>query len=316
MSISEDKFRDHIQKIVQETTPDSDRPLTLDELRQLAESMGVSESEWNLLLEKAEKSLEQAKGHLRVENYAEAIQSAEEATSINPYIKDGNAILAQSYYKLGSVDKNKQLLDKAVHYARMELKNDPMDSIAMNVLSAVEHENREGKFSKKLIMTIGVIVGAVVVIFLLLYTCKQTVDRNDIEQIVAEGEPADRKLERLLSDVEQLKANYTSAIERRNQDALELAGIIDDRRLKNEFMDAITDYDLESIDDSEQNFRIALAEVRSNYSIDERMQVRLDGGNNRINTEKKRYEQGVAAYNTAYDLHEDELTKDFDRIEE
>ncbi|MCH2224574.1 MAG: hypothetical protein MK066_07365, partial [Crocinitomicaceae bacterium] len=149
MSFSEEKFRDHIKEVVKQTSYDSDRPLTLDELRQLAESMGVSDREWLELMGKAEDALTLALGHLKVQNYTDAIATAEEATSINPYIKDGNAILAQSYCQLGHIEKNEELYLKAAHYARMELKNDPMDSVALNVLSATEQYRQEGTFSKK-----------------------------------------------------------------------------------------------------------------------------------------------------------------------
>jgi hypothetical protein len=292
MSFSEDKFRDHTQQMVRSQSHDSDRPLTLEELKELAEGMGVSEREWGELMIKAEQTLNAALGHLRVENYTDAILNAEEATSINPYIKDGNAILAQCYYKLGLVDKNDELFTKAAHYARMELKNDPLDSLALNVLSAVETIQKEGTFSKKTIRTVAYVAGALVLVFVLLFMCTRAVSEDDIMV----GTPT--QMNDLMNDVNTTEAAYVSAIERRNDIALELVGLVDDRSARNELKESITEYDFKNIRISEQRFRLALSEVKANMEIDQEMSVRLQGGENRINSEKRRYQAAVADYNS------------------
>ena len=312
MSFSEDKFRDHIKQVVKSTTFETDRPLTLEELKELAEGMGVSEREWGELMIKAEQTLNAAIGHLKVENYTDAIEMAEEATSINPYIKDGNAILAQCYYKLGLVDKNDELLTKAGHYARMELKNDPLDSIALNVLSAVETIQKEGRFSKKTIRTVAYVIGALLLVFILLYMCTRTVSREDVRQEINAGSP-DQKMTRLTSTVNSAEAAYISAIERRNDIALELVGQVDDRSDRNELKESITEYDFDEIRKSEQRFRLALSDVKSNMDINQEMSVRLQGGENRINSEKRRYQAAVATYNST--LESSDVEGDFEPIE-
>ena len=312
MSFSEEKFKDHIRQVVKSTSFDGDRALTLPELKELAEGMGVSEREWGELMIKAEQSLNLALGHLKVENYTDAIETAEEATSINPYIKDGNAILAQSYYKLALVDKNDELLTKAGHYARMELKNDPLDSLALNVLSAVEAIQKEGKFSSKTIRTVAYIVGALLLVFVLLYMCTSTVSEGDVNKAIENGAPQ-QNLTRLTQSVKTTEAAYISAIERRNDIALELIGQIDDRSDRSDLKESIIDYDFDKIRKSEQNFRLALSQVLSNMEIKNEMNVRLQGGENRINSEKRRYQGAVASYNST--LESSDSPGDFEPIE-
>ncbi len=311
MSFSEEKFRDHIKQVVKATSYDADRALTLDELKELAEGMGVSEREWNELMIKAEQALNLAIGHLKVENYTDAIETAEEATSINPYIKDGNAVLAQCYYKLALVDKNDELLTKAAHYARMELKNDPLDSTALNVLSAVEAIQKEGKFSKKTIRTVAYVIGALLLIFIVLYMCTSTVSKQEI-QTISSG-TADQQMLRLKRNVSATEAAYISAIERRNDIALELIGQIDDRSTRNELKASITDYNFDEIRSSEQRFRLALSDVISEMEISEEMKVRLQGGENRINSERSRYQAAVSSYNSTLESSDPE--GDFEPIE-
>lgn len=311
MSFNEEKFRDHIKQVVKATSYDADRALTLDELKELAEGMGVSEREWNELMIKAEQSLNLAIGHLKVENYTDAIETAEEATSINPYIKDGNAILAQCYYKLALVDKNDELLTQAAHYARMELKNDPLDSIALNVLSAVEAIQKEGKFSKKTIRTVAYVVGALVLVFVILFMCTRTVSTDGGNTVISGG--ADQQLLRLKRNVGSTEAAYISAIERRNDIALELVAQINDRSVRKELKESITEYDFDNIRSSEQRFRLALSEASSDIEINEEMRVRLQGGENRINSERSRYQAAVASYNTT--LESSDPQEDFEPIE-
>lgn len=312
MSFSEEKFRDHIKQVVKSTSFDIDRALTLPELKELAEGMGVSEREWDELMIKAEQSLNLALGHLKVENYTDAINMAEEATSINPYIKDGNAILAQSYYKLALVDKNNELLTKAGHFARMELKNDPLDSIALNVLSAVETIQKENRFSSKTIRTVAYVVGALLLVFVLLYMCTSTLSEKDITQTIEAGAP-DQQLIRLTRTVKTTEAAYISAIERRNDIALELVGQIDDRNDRNDLKESIIEYDFDKIRKSEQTFRLVLSNVLSNMEIKQEMSVRLQGGENRINSEKRRYQGAVASYNSTLESSDPE--GDFEPIE-
>lgn len=318
MSFSEDKFRDHISEVIRQTANDSERPLTLAELKELAESMGVTEREWNDLMIKAETSLNLALGHLKAENYTDAIQCAEDATSLNPYIKDGNAILAQSYYKLGIVDKNDVLFSKAEHYARMELKNDPLDTVAINVLSAIESIKGEGKYSKKLIRTIAYVAGGAVLIFLLLYMCRTSMQEEETKNYIQEtinGNP-EARLTLLKAEAEKAQKTFIAAIERRNQDALEVVSFIANASTKKAFTETITNYDFDNIGASEQAYRLMLSEVKSQTSINSDLETRLEGGDNRINTAKKRYLEAVANYNAILDQFKNDVGNQFDPIEE
>ncbi|MFT5858472.1 MAG: tetratricopeptide (TPR) repeat protein [Flavobacteriaceae bacterium] len=301
MSFSEDRFREHLKQVVASQSKDSDRPLTLSELKELAEGMGVSDSEWETLMTKAEVSMATALKHLNVENYTDAIASAEEATALNPYIKDGNAILAQSYYKLGIVDKDDQLFIKSEAYARMELKNDPLDSTALNVLSAIEQIRKEGKYSNKLIKTVGIAIGGILLIFFLMYTCTGNLNEDTVKEIYAEQNSSDNVLTSQRREAKKLEASYIQAIETRNESALEIVGQIKDSQLKKKFTEAVTSFNFERIKHSEQTYRLLLSEVKSSVRIDENSRIILEGSDNRINVAKKRYVVAVTVYNSTLD---------------
>lgn len=295
MSYSEDKFKNHIQEVMKVTEYDPNRALTFIELKELALSMGLSESEWNDLLQKAESSLVTALAHMKVENYTDAIQSAEEATSINPYIKDGNAILAQCYLKLALVEKKNELLSNAEHYARMELTNDPLDSVALNVISAVESQKQEQKSSKTNLKMVGIIGGGILAAFLILYTCSK--GNKEATQSTVNLVNETKDIESISSKVESRKSIYHSAIQRRNEFALELLGAIRSDRMKAEFRKAIDNYSFTEISSSEKAFKLAWGEAKAADYFTDADFVNMEGQTNRIATAKKRYLVEVANYN-------------------
>jgi len=167
MDYNEEKFKQHIKEVVATADIDSDRPLTLSELKELAISMGLSDSDWDKLLKEAEGHLSIAEKHLSARNFVDAVEAADKATAINPYIKNGNSILAQAYLMQWIDDSDPEKRNKAEFYARKEIKVDPNDKRAINVLSTVQNKKRiagEGdKIKKYIFIAVGII--AVLILF-------------------------------------------------------------------------------------------------------------------------------------------------------
>ena len=310
MSYSEDKFRDHIRAMVNKTQVDSDRPLTLEELKELALSMGMVDSEWDALLIKAEESLELAKNHLSVKNFLNAVESAEEATSINPYIKDGNAVLAQAYYQLSILEKNDEYLVKAGDYARRELINDPLDATALHILSAVENQNSEGRYSKKLFKYLAIGGAIVLLLFLALNLCTQRANSDDVAQIVRNGGSVDNRNITLLNTVEEKERLFTEAVRRRNDF---LIGWFSSQGNSN----AVTiaeDFDFDRLAKSESKLKKELGAARAKNDLSKDDQIRLEGLENRMAVEKKRWFEAITDYNSFLQNNSKE-TKGTDKIE-
>jgi len=312
MSYSEDKFRAHIQEVVKASEFDDNRALTLDELRELALSMGLTDREWQDLLIKAEVSLNTALAHLRVQNYTDAIQSAEEATSINPYIKDGNAILAQCYLKLAYVEKNQELFAKAEQYARMELKNDPLDGPALNVISAVEAEKQEGKTNKRSVKLAAYAGGGILLLFVVFFMCNRG---ESTVQSTNNGTLTNSDIVDLSANVESTESIYSAAIQRRNEMVLELLGAVQDEDLKNDLQKSVSNYDFDNIKDSESNLKIAWGNAKSTGYFNDADLVNMEGQTNRIATAKKRYLESVANYNSYLKNNKENLAKEYKLID-
>ncbi len=299
MSYSEEKFRDHIKIMLEKSEVDNDRPLTLDELKELALSMGLSDSEWNSLQKKADESLELAKNHLRVKNFLNAVESAEEATSINPYIKDGNAVLAQAYYQLSILEKNQTYLNKAGEFARRELVLDPMDSTALHVLSAVENQNSEGRFTTKLFKYLSIGGAIVLLLFLALTYFNNQSSQKDVKDILNNNatENAPSKglaLKNLVSERERI---YKEAVRRRN-DFLMTWFSSESSEIANQGISAIENFDFERIGASEMSLKKSIGAMNSEYKLTLEDETRLEGLENRMAVEKKRWFEAITTYNT------------------
>jgi hypothetical protein len=299
MSYSEEKFREHIRKIIEKSQVDTNRPLTLDELKELALSMGLSDSEWEATLVKANQSLGLAKKHLAVKNFMNAVESAEEATTINPYVKEGNAILSQAYYQLSVLEKNDRYLLKAGDFARRELILDPKNTNALNVLSAVENQISEGRYSKKLFNYLGFGGVILLLLFFAFSYCNKRTTENDVPDILqkkteANADSRAKKLHNLVFEKERI---YKEAVQRRNEFLLSWFSS-ENTSTSNAGIDAIEDFDFNNLSKSEMSVKRALGAMKSEkiLSLDE--ETRLEGLENRMAVEKKRWFEAIAAYNT------------------
>jgi tetratricopeptide (TPR) repeat protein len=310
MSYSEEKFRDHIRKMVKETEVDSDRPLTLDELKELALDMGMVDSEWNDLLVKADESLELAKNHLAVKNFRNAVESAEEATSINPYIRDGNAVLAQSYYQLSILEKNEEYLVKAGDYAKRELIIDPLDATALHVLSAVENQQSEGRYSKKLFKYLAIGGAILVVLFITISFCSRQTTNDDVTNIIRNnGSVNDRNID-LTNLVEEKERVFKEAVQRRNNFLISWFSGQGNSNGAN----LVENFDFENLAKSESALQRELGAARSKNDLTSEERIQLEGFENRMAVEKKRWIEAITNYNSFLVSNKKEM-KNADKID-
>ena len=169
----EEKLAAQVKAIVEAGEIDhtiGERPLTLDELKELAISMGLNEEQWQALLVKAEKHLKLADDHLSARNFDEAISEGEQAIAINPYLTNCNAILAKAYMMKWLQNHDPETRKKAEYYARKELVVDPKDQQAVMVLSTINKkaavlEQDSGARKKMIYVIVGVVVLVILIAF-------------------------------------------------------------------------------------------------------------------------------------------------------
>ncbi|WP_066757989.1 LemA family protein [Crocinitomix algicola] len=304
---SEEKFKQHIRTVVQKAEGNSmdERPLTLSELKELAISMGMSEGEWDELQKKAIVHLATAEKHLKARNFEDAIAAAELATSINPYLKNSNSILAKSYQMLSLEDKDTQALQKAEYYARKELLTDPNDQVAINVLSAINKSKKNAGAAstsrKKIIMIASAIIGLMLIGYFAMSTKASGQSSSQLENdlIVAE-ENMFSKFDLVQTAINQrnnMLPDLFAAAGGQHQDLSELNNEIASLRKKANQLTGEKRFELEGKIDKKVADAKQLVKTYSDGKDVATLLVQIEGAENRIAFEKKAYNDAVKEYN-------------------
>lgn len=304
---NEEKFKEHIRAVVAQAEGDSleERPLTLSELKELAISMGMSEEEWDELQQKAHVHLKLAEDHLKARNFDQAIADAEKATAINPYIPNGNSILAKSYQMLWLEDDDASAREKAEYYARKELLTDPNDTLAINVLAAINKKKKIGtgdaKSRKNYLIIGGVIVLLVLVGYFWMSSSSSNAAQSQLENdLIVAQENVLAKYDLVQTAINQrnnMLPDLFAAVDGSHGDLNALQKEID--ALKKELKNASESARVKLENELDQKITDAKKLVRAygDKNNVETLMVQIEGAENRISYEKKSYDDAVKAYN-------------------
>jgi len=299
---NEQKFQETIKSIVDATEEQEERPLTLDELKELAISMGLTDEEWEQQLTKAKDNLKTAEMHLTARNYVDAITFADKATAVNPYLKNGNSILAQCYLMQWLDDGDADKRDKAEFYARKELKIDPNDKRAVNVLSTIQNKKRISGGDKKLKKYVLIGIG---VLFLLGFISYMAMSGSSSSTYGNSNGSIEDQLIETEEYANQKWGDIQSALDRRDQlipDLLIALGDTNDelnqqiKKLQNKIKSAEGQkkIDLENqLDDKIAEAKLYLKNGPTKSDII----IEIEGAENRINFARKEYNKAVQEYN-------------------
>ncbi len=303
MDFNEEKFQEHLKEIVAAGQVDGDRPLTLSELRELANSMGLSDEEWEKLLESANQNLILAQNHIDARNYVDAVAAADKATAINPYIKNGNSILAKAYLMQWLDDKDPVKAEKAEFYARKELIVDPEDKFALDVLSTVQNKKRISANDNKVRKYVFIGIGAVALIILIFMFSGPSGSDQIKDQLIELEEEVNAKLELV-----------NTANDRRNNLIPQLLGSISSnssinseiKDLQNEINAADDDEKIElelALEKKISEVKNLMGEGQAKTSLI----IEIEGAENRISFARNAYNEAVKHYNILVKKNQDEF---------
>lgn len=321
----EEQLKAHIKAIVEAGEQDistEERPLTLDELKELAISMGLTEEEWLNVLAKSKVHLKAADDHLAARNFSEAIEEGKLAIALNPYIPNGNAVLAKSYLMKWLEDHDPENRERAEYHARKELKVDPRDQMAVYVLSTIEKKSslleRDNKSRKMLFIIIGAILGILVIYMIWSSMSNQEAEDQHNQELAQDEFNAIRN--DLIEAEENVNAKWDmvqTAINRRNDLIPKLFAVVQTSDEEVELLNStITDlqsriseakgeerYSLENDLDKKINEAKVLIQMRTDSSSLETLLIQIEGSENRISFEKKEYNEAIKHYNILVKKH-------------
>lgn len=319
MSDNEDRLAAQIKAIVEAGEIDNsigERPLTLDELKELAISMGNTEEQWQAMLVKAKEKLKLADDHLKARNFKEAISEGEQAIAINPYMQNCNAILAKAYMMLWTENYDPETRKKAEYYARKELLVDPHDQQAVMVLSTLNKKSevleRDNSTRKKIYIAIG--IGIFAILLLLFFLTSHSNSNNEAAANNEANAEYTRIKNQLIVAEEEVAAKWDLvivAIDQRNSMIPDLFAAVQSSPAEMVTLDSTIKALQQEIAKSDNESRIPLessldAKIKTakdlvkqyaDRSATEKLLVQIEGSENRIAFEKKNYNDAVKNYN-------------------
>lgn len=329
MDQNEARLTAQIKAIVEAGETDhtiAERPLTLDELKELAISMGVTEEGWQGLLVKAQKHLKLADDHLKARNYKDAVTEGEQAVAINPYLSNCNAILAKAYMMMWLEDHNPQTREKSEYYARKELVVDPRDQQAIMVLSTLNKKaavlEQDNSSRKKMLYIVGgVVVLVIIIVFFLVSWSSSASEQAQSEQNKTELNLIRDQLIEAEEDVASKLDLVQVAIDQRNSMIPDLFKAVQTSPAEMVTLDSTIKALQTEISSSsgEEKFRLEnsldakvdqakdLVKQYGDASAVEKLLIQIEGSENRIAFEKKNYDEAVKNYNILVKKHKEQF---------
>ena len=296
MDYNEEKFKQHIKEVVAISDIDSNRPLSLSELKELASSMGVTDKDWAKLQIEASQNLIAAEKHLAARNFIDAVSAADKATAINPYIKDGNSILAQAYLMQWIDDRDPEKLNKAEYFARKEVKVDPSDKRAINVLSTVQNKKRiakDGGKTKKHIFIGLAIFTLLFIITTFLYSSNES--SGTLDHLIEVEENVNAKWGDVEAAIDRRNKLIPDLIKSLSSETPQLNNEIKDLQKKIEKYEGQKRFDMEDLLEDKINEAKLLVKTNGNYKNN--LVIEIEGAENRITFARKEYNKAVKEFN-------------------
>lgn len=309
----DNKMNKHISKVLELQRNQESRPLSLEELKELDLSMGMTESEWNELMKKADEYANVAQSHLSYNNFTEAYKQAENAVSINPYHEKALLVLAQAAVGKYEADDKDEFLDKAKTHADEILKFSKNNQKAIQVLAQIRKYKRKERSKKKQIIRWVVIIGfiaiAVFAYFKFRPDPKIKTEKSIKFELIEKQEAANAawaQIENVISRRDKMLPELLGLVNEQNPESVSIKQEIESLQSK-----------LESTDGQETKIKLqaqlqdkikSLTNLLNKGEKDKQVElvlVQIEGSYNRISVEGKRYNEVAKSYNVLARKHEE-----------
>lgn len=173
MSNSDQALENYLKKITQiQYGSQSNHQFSQDELKQIALDAGLTESAWQQSQKQAQQHLQRGRAYFKANNYQDATKELDSAAAMMPHDAETNYLAAQAFLFQGRQRQDQGDLNRAEYYVNRTISIDASHSGAYqlktelnnhkNVLNNdTQRKTRTGKFTKW-----AVLIGLAVVLLL------------------------------------------------------------------------------------------------------------------------------------------------------
>lgn len=278
--------------------------LTDEVLKAAALSVGMSEAEWEALQKEAEDHYFQGKVFAEGGNLVEAVGDLEQAVAIKPNYLEALCLLADCTFKLGVRADDEEQIQRADARLEQALQVDPRHQPALQMKNAWRQQlkrrsgSEQSKRKQRLALTL-LVVGLLLAVFVgswISLSNKLSNARIEVDKQWAQVENVQQRRERLVPQIyglldkqPQLKSDLQDAVEQLKT-YREMGASPDDPQLlaQHQRLSQL----LQTLSEQAQQSNSMQANELALDAL-----VQLEGAENRVWMEVKRYNDNVSEYN-------------------
>ncbi len=291
---------------------DKEIVVSTQELKKIALDTGLSEQEWNESQIMLQNHIKNGKQHLSANNWDYAISEFEQAVNLNPFSAENNFNLAVAHHDKWKGEDDILALGNSQKYAEKSINIKAGYSPAIHLLAKIKKFSRQTKTEntkKKKTTLILAIAG--IALFLIISLSSYISISNKVvkmnEEVTAKWAQVENVYQRRTDLIPQLVKTVESAA-KYEKETLQL--IIDARDEANNLNIDISDLDEEEIAKFQAKQDKVSAALNQFLIISEDypelqavqayrdLQVQIEGTENRISVERRRFNEEVKEYNS------------------
>ncbi len=307
MQPEDDSLERYIHKMMQLQGDKSNRPMSEEELKEVAYSLGMTEQDWQNAQLASTNHLKSGQGHLAYRNWDSAIGELEAAVSISPYHVEALLALANAY-KGRYLEKHLPAdRTSAETFAQRALQFYPGHPQALRTLSEIRQGAKfagERSAMKKYAKYVFLALSAAILFFSYVSVNNQVVEKGQsVAKSWAQVENVyQRRADLIPNLVEVVKAAA-------NTEQATLEKVIQARAAATSVRvdaNALSANELQAFMEKQGELSSALGrlmvvseqypELRSTQGFRD-LQVQIEGAENRISVERRRFNEAVMDYN-------------------
>jgi LemA protein len=312
MSESDQALENYIKKLMDlQYQEQPDKQWSDEDLKNIALEAGLTERAWEASQQKGKDHLARGKAFLTSSNWEDAVTELEQAATLLPNSAEANGLAGKAYVRRGSAEDNANDLERAAYFLNRSLSINPNYQEALTLKSELNRNRnmvqnasvkkaRSGKWLKW-----GLIGGAVLLVIIWYFSSYNTMvaaEENTVQAWAQVENVYQRRADLIPNLVETVKASAEFERETLNE-VIQARAAATAVTINPEDLDAAA---LEEFNQKQNALSaslgrlLAVAEnyptLRSTENFRD-LQSQLEGSENRITVERKRFNEAVLAYN-------------------
>ena len=296
----------YVEKMYEIQFSQKDNILTPTQLKEIALEMGITEQEWEESQQVFQGHLANGKELLLQQNWTDAIQTLESAVALNPYHLDALYLNAQAHVERFEDKKNSTDETHARELLTRALQVQPGHKPSLKLLSKLREEKDEiATVSKKQkLLVVGVASGVILLIFLWSMMVRNAVVKQQ-EGVKQAWSQVENVYQRRADLIPKLVKTVKSASNFEMSLIDKVADIHKNTSSLN--VNNLSSSELETYQTKQAELTEALNELFEKINTNPELsasqafsdlQVQIEGSENRISVERRKYNQAVQVYNT------------------